>query len=239
MSDTTVAFTIDDVEVKGAPGQTIMQAADAAGIYIPRLCAFEGLARIGSCRLCTVLVNGRPQAACVQPVAAGLAVENDTPYIRELRKNIVEMMFVEGNHFCMFCEKSGNCELQAMAYRFGIMSPRHPFLFPKRDVDASHPDVMIDHNRCIQCGRCVAASRDLDGKAVFEFVGRGDKRKLAVSAAARLSESGLAVTDRAVDVCPTGALLKKRVGFAVPMGQRLYDHTPIGSGVENKTSATS
>ncbi|MCK7489915.1 MAG: ferredoxin [Anaerotruncus sp.] len=73
----------------------------------------------------------------------------------------------------MFCEKSGNCELQALAYRFGITAPRFAFQFPNREVDASHPDILIDHNRCILCARCVRASRDLDGKDVFGFVGRG------------------------------------------------------------------
>jgi [NiFe] hydrogenase diaphorase moiety small subunit len=106
-----------------------------------------------------------------------MIIENDTEQDVQPASNIVEMLFVEGNHFCMFCEKSGNCELQAMAYRFGITAPKYPYLFPKREVDASHPDVLIDHNRCILCARCVRASRDVDGKHVFEFVGRGpDKR---------------------------------------------------------------
>ncbi|MBN2446365.1 MAG: (2Fe-2S)-binding protein, partial [Phycisphaerae bacterium] len=95
MSD-TITFTIDGVEVQGKPGQTIMQAADEAGIYIPRLCAFKGLSPFGSCRVCTVMVNGRPQTACTQPVAPGMTVENDTPKLKHLRQNIVEMLFVEG-----------------------------------------------------------------------------------------------------------------------------------------------
>jgi len=71
----TITFTIDGKEVSAQPGQTIMQAADAAGIYIPRLCAFEGLVPHGSCRVCTVMVNGRAQAACTQPVADGIVVD--------------------------------------------------------------------------------------------------------------------------------------------------------------------
>ena len=228
----TVTFSIDGVEVQGRPGQTIMQAADEAGVYIPRLCAKDELSPFGSCRVCTVLVNGRPQAACTQPVADGLIVESDSEKIREIRKQIVEMLFVEGNHFCMFCEKSGNCELQALAYRLGITAPRHPYLFPKRDVDATHPDIFIDRNRCILCGRCVRASRDLDGKHVFDFVGRGCERRIAVNAEARLVDTDLDVADQAVELCPVGAILKKRVGYAVPVGKRLYDHEPIGSDIE-------
>ncbi len=232
-----ITFMIDGVEVPGQPGQTIMQAADDAGVYIPRLCVFKGLSPFGSCRVCVVLVNGRPQTACTQPIAPGAVVQNDTERLRHLRASLIEMMFVEGNHYCMFCEKSGNCELQALAYRFGIAAPKYPYLWPQREVDASHPNVLIDRNRCILCGRCVQASRDLDGKNVFQFVGRGPDKQIAVNADAKLGSTNLDVTDQAVSCCPVGAILKKRVGYAVPVGQRLYDHQPIGSKIEATRSA--
>ena len=120
-----------------------------------------------------------------------MVVENDTEELNEHRGGIIEMLFVEGNHFCPFCEKSGNCELQAMAYRLGMTAPRWPYLFPEAAVDASHPDVFIDRNRCMLCGRCVRASRDLDGKTVFGFAGRGHRdahrRGLAATGSANAS----------------------------------------------------
>ncbi len=231
MSD-QITFTIDDVEVKGKAGQTILEAADAAGIYIPRLCFMKDLIPHGSCRVCTVFVSGRPQAACTQPIAEGAIVENDTAELKEHRRNIIDMLFVEGNHFCMFCEKSGNCELQAMAYRLGISAPKYPYLFPKRDVDATHPDILIDRNRCILCGRCVEASRDIDNKGVFEFVGRGAGKKVAVNAEANLKDTDFKTGDKAAVVCPVGCIIKKRIGFAIPIGQRKYDTKPIGSEIE-------
>lgn len=229
----TIEFVIDGKEIQGQPGQSILEAAQQAGVYIPRLCYMKGLIPHGSCRVCTVLVNGRPQSACTQPVAPGMVVESNTDKVNGIRRNIVDMLFVEGNHYCMFCEKSGNCELQALAYRLGIAAPKYPYQFPKRDVDASHPDVLIDRNRCILCGRCVRASRDVDGKHVFDFVGRGPHKRVAVNAEVRLADTNLAVGDKAVQACPVGAILKKRVGYAVPVGQRLYDHKPIGSEIEN------
>jgi len=230
MSDITIF--IDGAEIKAQSGQTILDAAENAGVYIPRLCSAKGLTPHGSCRVCTVIVNGRPQSACTQPVAEGMIIENDTEQIREVRKGIIEMLFVEGNHFCMFCEKSGNCELQALAYRFGIAVPRYPFLFPNREIDATHPDIFIDRNRCILCARCIRASRDIDGKGVFEFVGRGSKRRVAVNAEANLADTDVSATDKAIDICPVGALFRKRVGYATPVGQRKYDHKPIGSEIE-------
>lgn len=230
----TFTFTIDKVEVTAKAGQTILQAAEDAGIYIPRLCNMDGLEPFGACRVCTVLVNGRPQAACTQPAQPGIVVDNDTEELMEMRKQLIEMLFVEGNHFCMSCEKSGNCELQALGYRFGITSPRFPYMFPNREIDATHPEVIIDRNRCILCARCVRASRDLDGKHVFQFTGRGLKKKISVNASSSLANTELKSADKAVDACPVGSILKKRQGFEVPIGSRLYDTKPIGSEIESQ-----
>jgi len=238
MSNTFV-FTIDGTEVSGSQGQTILEAADAAGVYIPRLCYLKGLVPHGSCRVCTVRVNARPQAACTTPAGAGMVVENDTPELLDLRRTLIEMLFVEGNHYCMFCEKSGNCELQAMAYRLGITAPRLPYLFPKRETDASHPDVFIDRNRCILCARCVRSSRDVDGKTVFELAGRGPGKHLSVSAPGGLAGTDAAGTDAAVAACPVGAMVRKRAGYEVPVGRRLYDQEPIGSDIEGRIPARS
>jgi len=228
-----VTLMIDGKEIKAIRGQTILKAAEAAGIFIPRLCAYRDLTPHGSCRVCSVRVNGRIQAACVQTVTEGAVVENDTPELAEYRRNIIDMLFVEGNHFCMFCEKSGLCELQALAYRFGIKAPRYPFLYPKRDIDMSHPHVYLDHNRCILCGRCVRASQDMDNKNVFQFVERGGRKRLQVNGDS-LSETDLNATDDAVSVCPVGALMKKRIGYEVPVGRRRYDEHPIGDDIEIK-----
>ena len=227
-----IHLTIDGVEIEALPGQTILDAADEAGIYIPRLCSMKGLEPFGSCRVCTVVVNGRFQSACTQPVADGMIVENETEKLSTIRRDIIEMLLVEGNHFCMFCEKSGNCELQAMAYRLGITAPKYPYLWPERQLDASHKDVFLDRNRCILCGRCVRASRDLDGKHVFDFAGRGISRRIAINAEDGLANTEVAVGDRAMEACPVGALMPKRFGFRVPIGKRLYDIEPIGSDIE-------
>lgn len=232
MTHPTIPLTVDGRRIEARPGQTILEATDEAGVYIPRLCWMKGLLPFGSCRVCTVRVNGRPQAACTQPVAAGMVVENDTAELRALRRDLIDMLFVEGNHFCMFCAKSGHCELQALAYRFGIAAPRFPFAFPQRARDASHPGIVLDRDRCVLCARCVRASRELDGKTVFGFAGRGPAKSIAVNATEGLGGTDAEAVDRAVSACPTGSLMVKRNGFAVPVGERLFDHVPIGSRIE-------
>ena len=236
MSNPEFTFTIDGTAISCKPGQTIMEAADAAGVYIPRLCDHEGLRHQGGCRVCTVKAGGRSVSACTQPATPELVVESETPHVNKLRRDLVEMLFHEGNHLCPICEASGNCELQAMAYRLGMTAPtKFPYLEPCRDVDASHPDIALDTNRCISCGRCIRASQDVDHKGVFGYVGRGIHRRVAVNAN-DLAHTDAAVTDHAIseDVCPVGCIIRKREGFATPIGEREFDHGLIGGDIEGK-----
>ena len=236
MSDQDITFTIDGVEITAKPGQTIMEAADDAGVYIPRLCDHEGLRHQGGCRVCTVKANGRSVAACTQPAAPGQTVESETPHINKLRRDLVEMLFHEGNHLCPICEASGNCELQAMAYRLEMVEPtKFPYLEPCRALDASHHDIALDTNRCISCGRCIRASKDVDGKGVFGYVGRGIHRRVAVNGE-DLAHTNADASDHAMsdEVCPVGCIIRKRVGFVTPIGEREFDKGLIGYEIEGK-----
>jgi len=221
-------ITIDGLAVPFQDGQTIMDAALASGVYIPHLCHNPEFKPHGSCKLCTVNVNGRHVAACTMPATEGLLVLNDTFELNDERRALVQMLFVEGNHLCPSCEKSGNCQLQAVAYYLEMMSPHYTHFYPTREVDASHPDILLDRNRCIYCELCVRASRDADGKTVFGLTGRGIATTLIVnSASGRLGDTTLAVTDKAMQVCPTGALMKKGLAYTVPIGRRIFDHHSI------------
>ncbi|MBV6474668.1 MAG: NAD-reducing hydrogenase HoxS subunit gamma [Rhodocyclaceae bacterium] len=224
----TRTFTLDGKVIPFEEGETIMEAAAAAGVYIPHLCHHPEFKPHGSCKLCTVKIGGRLGAACTNRAAEGMAVESETEALNADRRALTQMLFVEGNHVCPSCEKSGNCQLQAVAYHLGMLTPHFTHFYPARDVDASHPDVLLERNRCILCELCVRASRDVDGKNVFGIGGRGIKARLIVnSASGRLADTSLSVTDRAAEVCPTGAIIRKRHGFTVPIGQRLYDHHDI------------
>lgn len=228
---TEIKFTIDGKECRGKPGQTIVEAARENGIYIPVLCRFEGLKPAGSCRICTVRIGGRYMAACTQPVAEGMAVENAAPDLQDMRRAILEMLFVEGNHLCPACEKSGNCELQALAYRFGMAVPRFPYQWPRLQTDGSLPKILMEHNRCIQCQRCVQAIRTRDGRKIFAVHSRSKGTRIGVDAelASKLSNEE---ARKAMDICPVGAILRKEVGFAVPIGKRKFDHARIGDEIE-------
>jgi [NiFe] hydrogenase diaphorase moiety small subunit len=108
------------------------------------------------------------------------------------------------------------------------MSAELDYLFPNRPVDASHPEILLDFNRCILCELCVRASAEVDRKCVFALSGRGITKHLIVNAeSGRLADTEIAVTDKAIEVCPVGVILRKGVGFAVPIGARRFDRSPV------------
>ena len=167
---------------------------------------------------------GRPRAWSSRTTA---------PELEDMRKALVEMLFVEGNHFCMSCEKSGNCELQALAYRFGCWRPALPLPVARRARSTPRPDA---HAR----PQPLHPVRPLRPRRPGPRTAR--RSSASSSAAPRMTierrtgswppSSPRRTARKAMDICPVGAILKKQVGFAVPIGQRLYDKTPIGSDIE-------
>ena len=229
-----LSFMIDGIEVEASQGQSVLQACDAAGIYIPRLCHHPELTPSGACRVCTCKINGRNSAACVTPAAHGMVIENDTPLLTADRRALIEMLFVEGNHPCPYCVASGDCELQALGYRLGMVAPTQPYQWPDRKIDATHPDIYLDRDRCILCSRCIEASRMEDGKSVFGFEGRGIAMRLNVDAAGGLGDTQMAAIDKAASVCPVACIVIKRHSYQIPNGARRFDKAPIGTEIEAK-----
>lgn len=223
-------FMFDGRPVSFEAGQTILEAARAAGHYIPHLCWHPDFPPHGSCKLCMVKVGGRHVSSCALEAKEGMEVESNTPEMNGERRALLQMLFVEGNHFCPSCEKSGNCQLQAQAYELEMTSARFDHFFPVRPVDASHPDILLDFNRCIFCELCVRASRDVDGKSVFALTNRGIHKHLVVNAeSGQLGDTDFSADDLAANICPVGVILHKRVGFEVPIGERTYDEAPISA----------
>ncbi len=229
---TTINFTIDGKEYQAEKGTYLLEAAKENGIYIPSLCNIEGMKPRGACRICTVKINGRLMTSCTTPVVEGMEVEADLPELDEIRRSILELLFVEGNHFCPSCEVSGSCDLQALGYRFKMMVPRFPYQFQNREIDANNPKLIKDHNRCILCKRCIRAIQDENGKNVFAFSRRGNKVEIIID-----PEIGAHITDElaneAMEICPVGALLVKGKGYETPIGKRKFDKFAIGEDIED------
>ena len=227
----TIKFKIDGKEIIAETGQTVLEAARENGVYIPTLCNFQGVPPKGGCRMCTIKINNRFMTSCTTPAAAGMEIENDTAEINALRKSIIELLFVSGNHFCPSCEKSGNCELQALAYKYQMMVPQYPYSFPQKEVDASSPKIIKDQNRCILCQRCMKTIKTENGERYFAFSKRGAELEVTMDKelAEKMTEE---IAQLAMDNCPVGSIIKKEIGFNEAIGTRKYDKQPIGSDID-------
>jgi len=226
-----IKLNIDGKVISTEKGKTIVEAAKENGIYIPTLCNFEGAKPKGCCRMCTIKINNRFMTACTTPAADGMEVQNNIPELNDIRKSIIELLFVTGNHFCPSCEKSGNCELQALAYRYQMMVPRFPYTFPQKEVDGSSPLIIKDQNRCIACKRCIKTIFDEHGRHYFAYKNRG--YELEVILDEKLGkEMTKELAKLAMENCPVGSILLKEKGYDEPIGKRKYDKNIIGSEIE-------
>jgi len=220
-------FYLDGIAVPFQQGDSLMQAAQRAAQYIPHLCYHPDYPPHGNCKLCTVKIGGRFVSSCYTQAQAGMQVENNTAELRQMRLQLTQMLFVEGNHHCPFCERSGNCQLQATGYYLGMHDNHFDHQYPNRAIDSSHPHVLLDRDRCILCGLCVGAS-EREGKAVFALSGRGADTHLIVnSSTGLLKDSAVSAQDKAMHICPVGALIVKGSAFHTPIGERAYDQGSI------------
>ncbi len=218
-----IKLKIDGREIQAREGQNLVTVARENGIFIPALCYYPHIdPPLGACRVCTCRIDGRHGPACMEKVRDGLDVQVNTPDLEDTRKALVEMMFAEGNHFCPACEKSGDCDLQHMGYELGISKLRFPHLFKDRLIDFNPKRMIIEHNRCIKCRRCVEEVLTDDGRRVFSFCNRGNETVVGIDYDA---EAGLS-EDQALDamkLCPTGAILVKGKSMTQPFGERRFD----------------
>jgi len=159
-----------------------------------------------------VEVNGSPklQPACSTEVEEGMSVVTNAERIQKYRRMILEMLFVEGNHFCAVCVSNGHCDLQYLAVRVGMDHTQLEYRNPNRHVDASHERFGIDHNRCVLCTRCVRVCDEVEGAHTWDVFGRGINAYVITDLNQPWGESDTCTScGKCVQVCPTGALYEK------------------------------
>lgn len=207
-----VTITIDGKSLEIPEGTTVLRAAQSAGIDIPTLCDHPHLTPYGGCRLCLVEVEGYRtlQPSCTLPVSNNMVIKTNTKKVLDARKFVLTLIFSERNHFCPYCQVSGgDCELQNAAYREGMTHwPLQPNWQPY-PVDASHPFIILENNRCILCRRCVRACGELVGNYTLGFEERGARSILVADTGVPLGESTCISCGSCVQVCPTGALIDR------------------------------
>jgi [NiFe] hydrogenase diaphorase moiety small subunit len=226
----TVTFKIDGRTCTAEKGKNLIEAAKQNGVFIPTLCHFKNIDPLGTCRICSIKLNGRSIAGCTIQVDEGMDIEVNSTEMLDARKAILEMMFVEGNHFCPSCEKSGDCAMQNLGYEMGIRYTRFPHLFVDRVVDARPERIVVNQNRCIRCKRCVEEVKTNDGFAVFNSTNRGNETLIGIDykQEAKLIDREAV---RAMEICPTGSILVRGKSITKPFGQRKYDYGKTGKTI--------
>ena len=211
--ENTVTVTIDGVTVKVKPTDTILEAAKAAGVRIPVLCADDKLHPYGSCRICVVEIEKSPRKftpSCTTPVSDNMIVKTMTPDLIEARKRILELLLNNHPLDCPVCDKAGSCQLQDLVHEYGLGPSR--FAEKKRVVPPNYRSSVIDREvgRCVLCGKCVRVCREQNAVGELAFTRRGEKSKVSTDFDQPLS---CEFCGECVEICPVGALTTKQFKY--------------------------
>ncbi len=243
-----VNITINGQAVQARAGQTVMQAAEAAGIHVPGLCNHPHLRPEGSCRVCLVDIERQRtlQPSCTFPVFEGMVVQTDTEKVHAARRFALQMIFSERSHYCMYCQSSGtsedtDCELQKLGYEYGLDSWSYaPDYHKPWPLDASRQYFVMDPSRCILCRRCIRACSDVVANHTLGLRQRGARTMISADDGSPFAESSCVECGTCLQVCPTGALSDRRSAY---MGHNAQvKRTPaacvgcaVGCGIEALT----
>jgi formate dehydrogenase major subunit len=204
--------TIDGVRYDARAGQTILEIARANKIYIPTLCYHEKVGAFARCRVCMVEVKGSPGlvTACSTLVTDGMEIVTNSIRVLDAQQFAVLLVISSGNHDCLLCERSGNCELQDAAYHLKIEADDIRKVEYPPNYDDSSAFIRVDHTRCILCGRCVEACNHIVVNRVINMMGRGHDEQIGFDCNDPMGESSCVQCGECTQICPVGALINKK-----------------------------
>lgn len=206
-----VNLKINGKSVSVPEGSTVLEAAKAANIEIPTLCFLNGVNCAGSCRMCVVEATGARGlvAACVYPVSEGMEVQTNTPKCRQSRKMTLELLLSAHKKKCLTCSRNTTCELQRLATEYEADADRFATVTPDTPLDTSSPFLIRDNDKCINCRRCVAACKNLQGVEAIGPIGRGYAVHIGGAFERPTIETNCVGCGQCIVACPVGALTEK------------------------------
>jgi formate dehydrogenase alpha subunit len=231
--------TINGQTLECRHGQTILNVARENGIEIPTLCYHPDLSLDGSCRLCTVEVEGRsaPVAACVQPATDGMSVRTESPDLTMSRTLTLELLLSRYNEAAQAESVAGpETEFEQWARHYGLQIPASPAEHGRYHVDSDpNPVIRVDLNKCILCTRCIRACDEVQGRFVWDLAKRGDNTKLIAGTDTTMLDARCESCGACVAYCPTGALEDRRsFGIDAPdqIVQSVCTYCGVGCGID-------
>ncbi len=207
----TVRVVIDGKEYEFDREMTVLEAARQVGVYIPTLCYHPAVESIGACRMCVVEIEGSPKlfTACTTKIKDGMVVKTNTERVRRARKINTELLLSVHPNDCMTCDANGHCALQDLAYQFQIKESRWGTRLRNLPIDDSHPLIMRDLNKCIQCQLCVRVCDEVQQMSIYSMVNRGADSLPQPGLTDKLGESDCVSCGACATVCPVGAIVEK------------------------------
>ncbi|HOJ39825.1 MAG TPA: [Fe-Fe] hydrogenase large subunit C-terminal domain-containing protein, partial [bacterium] len=211
MNEKKVTLTIDGIQVVARADATIMEAAEIAGLCIPRLCYHSRLSEAGACRVCIVEVEGMKNfvPSCCTRVAEGMVVRTNSPDLLKARRDIVELLLDNHPEDCQTCARNGDCELQTLAQQFGIRERLYQGERKHFPVDISSASIVRDPDKCILCGKCVRVCSEIQGVNALSFSHRGFRTNVGPAFDLPAAESVCVNCGQCTLFCPTGALTER------------------------------
>lgn len=202
-------FKINSVEYSTEEDITILDFLKKIGIYIPVLCYHPYLKPVGKCRICVIKDRGRYRNSCTTKIEHGMDIQTHTPELIEMRKWMIQFLFGERNHYCMYCPITNDCEFQNLGYYTGLDHFHFSTYENIFDTDNSHPYILFDNNRCVLCTRCIRVCSEIAGHSVLSEKGKGIHSIIVADNGVPLGESSCTSCGLCVQVCPTGTFVDK------------------------------
>ena len=200
-------MTIDGRKVEFADEKNVLTVIRKAGIDIPTLCYHSELSTFGACRLCTVEDDrGKTFASCSEEPRDGMVIYTNTAKLKKYRKMIIELLLAAHCRDCTTCVKSGDCNLQTLAHRFGVTRVRFENYNEPVPLDLSSPSIVRDPNKCILCGNCVRVCEELQGVGVLGFAHRGADAMVMPAFDKQIAATDCVNCGQCRVFCPTGAI---------------------------------
>ncbi len=206
-----IHLTINNIPVEVPKGTKIMQAAKTLGIDIPHLCYHEDQRIKAHCRLCSVEVTGKRRllAACSTEVWEGMDVHTDTEIVRDTQVSILQLMLANHHKDCLSCPRNQNCDLQRLCSRFNILKSPLPSVVKDEPRIETNPSIVRDPSKCIRCGRCIRACKDVQGIAALTYAGRSSDIVVTTAFNKPMEKTDCVLCGQCSLVCPTGAIVEK------------------------------